>query len=169
MEFAYRPEQWAVMFAAVAGASAALTGLLFVGLTVNIRAILSDPAHLARGRESLGGTLVLLVLSIIVLIPGQGRMALGWELILYFVILLGLSVRLQSRTLLRLHPNRRSRWVARTSIFNFGTLAVLLAGVGLVTHALGGLLWLVVTIIIYFLWSALNAWTLVTRPSLEED
>ena len=167
MDFAYRPEQWSTLFAAVMGSSAALTGLLFVGLTINVRTIMVDAAHAARARESLGGTLILLVLSIIVLIPAQGRVALGWELIVYFVVGAAIAARLQSATLRRLPTNHRIRWLGRTAILNCASLAILLAGIGLITRTIGGLLWLVVTVIIYFVWSALNAWTLVTRASVE--
>lgn len=69
MAFAYQPAEWSTLFAAVTGASAALTGLLFVGLSVNVRTVMVDAAHAARARESLGATLALLVLSIVVLIP----------------------------------------------------------------------------------------------------
>ena len=42
-----------------------------------------------------------------------------------------------------------------------GRGAVPIAGVGLVFHGLGGLDWLVLTVVIFFGWSSLNAWLLL--------
>ena len=53
MEFAYRTDAWHDFYVAVADASAALTGLLFVSLSVNLRKIIKSPAHKARAREAL--------------------------------------------------------------------------------------------------------------------
>src|SRR5207249_7302210 len=78
---AYRSDAWQLLFASVAAASAALTGLLFVGLSMSLRRVVGTPEHLARARESFGQLLSLLVLSVILLIPGQNRLLLGTELI----------------------------------------------------------------------------------------
>ena len=43
LEVAYRSDAWQTLFAAVASASAALTGLLFVGLSLNLRKVIGTP------------------------------------------------------------------------------------------------------------------------------
>src|SRR5438093_11922658 len=78
---AYRSDAWQLLFASVAAASAALTGLLFDGLSMNLRRVVGTPEHLARARESFGQLLSLLVLSVVLLIPGQNRLLLCTELI----------------------------------------------------------------------------------------
>jgi hypothetical protein len=42
---AYQPEQWHDMFVAMAGAAAALTGLLFVAVSVNLEQVLKYEIH----------------------------------------------------------------------------------------------------------------------------
>ena len=163
MEFAYRPEAWETMFDMVALAAVTLTGLLFVGLSINLRAIVATPAHLARAREALIAQLVLLILAIFVLIPGQGRVALGIELLALSIVVLVVSLRLQSSTLQDLPAHRRRAWGRRLIALNSATLAIAIAGVGLVTQRLGGLLWLVPTILMCLLWSTYNAWSLTIR------
>lgn len=163
MEFAYRPEAWASMFEMVALAAVTLTGLLFVGLSINLRSIVDTPAHLARAREALIAQLVLLILAIFVLIPGQGRVALGIELLALSIVVLVVTLRLQSKTLQHLPAHRRSAWRTRLIGLNTATVAIAIAGLGLVTTGLGGLLWLVPTIVTCLLWSAYNAWSLTIR------
>lgn len=163
MDFAYSPEAWEPMFEMVALAAVTLTGLLFVGLSINLRAIVDTPAHLARAREALIAQLVLLILAIFVLIPGQGRVALGIELLALSMVVLVVSLRLQSRTLHHLPAHRRRAWRIRLIGLDSATVAIAIAGVGLVTRGLGGLLWLVPTIMTCLLWSAYNAWSLTIR------
>jgi hypothetical protein len=42
---AYQPEQWHDMFVAMAGAAAALTGLIFVAVSINLAWILLVEIH----------------------------------------------------------------------------------------------------------------------------
>lgn len=163
MDVAYISDAWQVLFGAVAAASAALTGLLFVGLSINLKRVIGTPEHLGRAREVLGQLLSLLVLSIILLIPGQSRLLLGAELILLGATLAGVSVFLHRQTFQRIEAGRRMRWGARVAVFHVGTLAIPSAGVSLVLNRYGGLFWLVITVLIYFLWSTINAWTLVVQ------
>jgi modulator of FtsH protease len=163
MDAAYRAEAWQALFGAVAGAAAALLGLLFVALSLNLRQIMPDPGHAARAREALGGLLILVLLAVIVLIPAQERRVLGVELLALGVVLVGLSVRLQSRTVRRLRGGRRLEWVARILPFNLATLAVLVSGGSLLAGRFGGLYWLIPTVLIYLLRSVLNAWTLLVQ------
>jgi len=117
------------MYAAVAGSAAALTGLLFIGLSLNLRTIVKTPEHTARARETLGGLLSLLVLAILLLIPGQDRRVLGGELLAGSLTLALVAVRLNLQTLRRLVPARRVRWVLRLALLHLGTAALLVAGI----------------------------------------
>ena len=161
MEFAYRPEAWQTMFATLAVAAATLMGLLFVGLALNLRMIVDSPAHLARAREAMISLVVLLILSLLALIPEQGRAALGIELLALSLLVFVVGLRLQAGTLHHLPVPRRRFWKVRLIGLNSATFAITIAGTGLLMRELGGLLWLVLTILICLLWSTYNAWNLV--------
>ena len=167
MEYAYRADAWQALYTAVAGAAAALTGLLFIALSLNLRTIVKIPMYRARARETLGGLLCLLVLSVILLIPGQERHVLGVELIVASVIMLLSGVRLQIQTLGKLPSHRRMRWLLRLVLINTGSTTILIAGISLIVGQFGGLLWLMPTILIYLLWSLNNAWLLVVQVAEE--
>ena len=160
MDFAYRPELWQAFFETVGLAAATLTGLLSVALSINVRHIVDTPAHLARGRESLIALTVLLTLSIFVMIPEQGRVALGIELVVLSILVFVVALPLQASTLRHLPQPVRPAWRKRRLGFNSATLAITVAGAGLITGRLGGFLWLLPTIMVCLVWSTYNAWNL---------
>jgi len=94
VEFAYKPELWQSLFDMCALAAVTLSGLIFVGLSINLRNVVSSPVHLARAREALIALTVLLTVAIFVLIPEQGRVPVGIELIALSVLVWVLSLRL---------------------------------------------------------------------------
>jgi hypothetical protein len=169
MEYVYRADSWQALYTAVAGATAALTGLLFIALSLNLHAIIKVPTHRARARETLGATLSLLVLSLLMLIPGQDRCVLGSELIAGSLVLVLVAVKFHRRTLRRMVAGRRVRWALRLAVLHLGTVPMLVAGISLTVGQFGGLFWLVPTILIYMLWSLNNAWLLVVQASEEES
>ncbi len=160
VEFAYRPELWQPLFDMVALAAVTLTGLLSVALSINLRTVVDSPAHLGRAREAFIALTVLLIVAIFVLIPEQGRVALGIELLGLSMLVWVLSLRLQARTVHQLPRRRRRAWMARLIGLDSAILGITLAGVGLVTGRLGGFLWLLPTILICLVWSTYNAWSL---------
>src|SRR4029079_11426655 len=105
-------------------------------LSMNVRALVANPMHVARAREALISLTVLLVVSIFVLIPEQGPLPLGIELLAISAIVLGVSFRLQSSTLNRLHHTHRGSWRRRLLGLNGATLSIAIGGVGLVTGRL---------------------------------
>ena len=78
---AYSPDQWSDLFVATAGASAALTGLLFVAVSINLERILKGEGLPERGLVTVVLLLEVLVISLVCLIPGQSPLALGIELL----------------------------------------------------------------------------------------
>src|ERR1700712_1396024 len=65
----------------MAGASAALIGLLFVAVSINLKEILKGRTLPRLAAETLSIMVGLLFVSVFVLVPGQSHKALGWELI----------------------------------------------------------------------------------------
>jgi modulator of FtsH protease len=169
MEYAYQANAWQSLYTTVAAAAAALIGLLFVGLSLHLRAIIATPEHTARAREMFGGLLSLLVLSVLLLIPGQDRWALGGELLAGGLVLALVGGRLNLQTLGKLAASTRLRWAARLAVFHLGTAGVLVAGISLLVGQLGGLYWLVPTVLIFLTWSLFNAWLLVVPIARQQS
>ena len=79
---AYDTAGWVPYFAAMVGATAALTGLLFVAVSLNLDKIVKGPAFLPhRAAETLGTLLLVLYASALVLVP-QNIRALGIEILI---------------------------------------------------------------------------------------
>ncbi len=169
MDYAYQADTWQALYTTVAGSAAALNGLLFVGLSLNLRTIVKTPEHTARARETFGGLLSLVVLSILLLIPGQERWVLGGELLVGGLMLALVGGRLNLQTLRSLAPRSRLRWALRLAVLHLGTGAVLVAGISLIVGQFGGLYWLALTVLIYLVWSLFNAWLLVVHIARQES
>lgn len=73
--------EWHDFFLAAAGAAAVLAGLVFVGVSINLEMIMSDPAYGLAGRalEALVLLVAVLVVTLLLLVPSQGRVLAGAE------------------------------------------------------------------------------------------
>jgi hypothetical protein len=76
----YMPELWHDFFLMVGGSAAALTGLVFVALSINPRTIGNDATHRYRAIGTLNGYMVAFGICAFGLIQGQNGqvMGLGW-------------------------------------------------------------------------------------------
>ena len=75
----YRPDQWHDYFITVGGASAALTGLVFVALSLNVSVIAHDPTHRYRAIGTLAGFTAIFVICGLGVMGGQDHRAVGLE------------------------------------------------------------------------------------------
>ncbi len=75
--------EWHDFFLAQAGAAGVLTGLVFVGLSINLQEILSDPGSGLPGRaaEALILLVSVLITSSLLLVPGQSTTLVGAEVL----------------------------------------------------------------------------------------
>ena len=151
----YAPESWHDFFLAVAGAAAALTGLLFVALSLHIRYIVNDPTHRSMARGSLIGLVMVLILSLILLVRQPATWA-GIELAAIGAVYLVVEGAYEAITI------RRRRQVATGTILRnvLGqvlSLGGLIGGIGLILHAgpaLYAVAFVAITVVVWNLWSA---------------
>ncbi|HTT15214.1 MAG TPA: hypothetical protein VMG81_05510 [Thermoplasmata archaeon] len=154
---------WDDFFTAQLGASAALAGLLFVGLSLNLAKILSFPALPYRAAKALTLLVLILVVATIFLVPNQAGPALGVELLVAVVgggaLVLGLGVQVARRTP---EPYRLG---ARVELAEAGTVVALYVVAGVLTLASSpyAVYPVVPAIVISFLLAILDAWVLLVE------
>jgi hypothetical protein len=78
------PAAWAAFFTAVTGAAAALVGLLFVAVSINLDKILKNAMLPARAAETLAVLLFVVISSALALVP-QDVELLGAEILVIAV------------------------------------------------------------------------------------
>jgi hypothetical protein len=160
---AYSPADWAGFFTAVTGAAAALTGLLFVAVSINLERVLKEKSMLpARAAETLAVLLFVVFSAALVLVP-QNVHLLGAEILVIAVPLMIITVVNQIR-FWRRNPELPAFWsVARMSSSAAALLPGLLAGVSLAARWGGGLYWLVPTGLFGIAAAVYSAWVLLVE------
>ena len=167
MTAAYTAQVWGAFFLAAAGATAALSGLIFVGLAVTIRTVQAADQREGRnflaGRvlEALTALLIVLVISLVGLVPAISRGALA-----AFILVAGLASATSpvravaaSRNGTGLDAPRALRLITGAGL----TVTVLLAGVTLATGHGGGLYWLPAAFVLAVVIAAVSAWVLLAE------
>jgi hypothetical protein len=83
---AYRPELWHDFFVMVGGGAAALAGLVFVAMSLNLDRIAKDATHRYRAMGTLTGFTAAFVTCALMLMGGQNYQAAGIEWLTISVI-----------------------------------------------------------------------------------
>ena len=78
-EIIYRPEEWHDFFIMLGGAAAALTGLVFVALSVNLAVVMGDAFHRHRSIGTIANFAGIFMVCALALMGGQGHAAVGVE------------------------------------------------------------------------------------------
>jgi MFS-type transporter involved in bile tolerance (Atg22 family) len=161
---AYAPEQWHDLFVAVAGASAALAGLLFVAVSINVERIVKYEGLPERGIEALAMLLVPLIVSIAALLPGQGHLVLGIELLAIAVALIGVMMSLPVAPRLPDGIETPPRYLlSRQAVRLSGTVLLLIGALAELFAVAGGLYWVAGAIVVLILGAVINAWVLLVE------
>jgi hypothetical protein len=154
-------QEWHDFLVATTGASAALTGLVFVGVSINLDKILSIPTLPGRALISLILLLTILIISIILLVPIKDIPPYGIWLLL---------TALTSSTIIwvvdiKILRNKEKRY-KKVYLFNlafnqFAIIPYFICVVFLIEGQESGLYWLVIAFVFSFLKAFLDAWVLL--------
>jgi uncharacterized membrane protein YiaA len=160
-------EGWGEFFICSGGATAALSGLIFVGLSVNLASVLradrqaGDNFLTGRGLEALVALLNVTVISIVGLTPTISRGALA-AFILLVAAESAISPARAVRAARRGHDRRHST-AMRILTAAALTVALLTCGVTLAAGSGGGLDWLPVAFVLAIFIAAVNGWILLVE------
>ena len=155
------PAQWPPLFTATASASAALTGLVFVAVSINIRAILDGPGLPERALEPLVLLLGALTASILTLVPRQGTTALGIELAIESVLLTTAVALLINYG--RTRHMKVSWLIGRSALAALGTIPLMIGSASLLIGHGGGLAWIAAGTLGAILGAVYSAWIVLVE------
>jgi modulator of FtsH protease len=171
------PEVWETFAVAQLGASAALLGLVFVGISINLQNVLASRHLVNRAAESVVLLMGILVASTAVLVPDQPVRALGVELLVLGLALVVAVVVFQRSTVAPVpgpdggggdaHPEARDASGATLAhairrVLGFGAgLLLVVAAASLLADGGGGLYWWAGSVVLAYGGALLGGWVLL--------
>jgi hypothetical protein len=155
---------WHDYFVMVGGGAAALTGLVFVAMTLHLEDITTNVVHRHRARTILTGLTAVFIRCALVLMGGQDARAVAVELfgvLLVVEAILYLSIRQAA--------GDADPWVLRRTIGSFACLLLEQAGaVALFFGAAGGLYAVGLGMMSSFIFMVSGAWLLLVGVGAQE-
>lgn len=155
------PEAWSDFAVATAGAAAALAGLLFVALSINLTAVLASTRLTSRASSALVLLSSPVFLALSLLVPWGSATPLGVVLVVLGVLIgASLAVMLPRR----IPEVPTAAWVVTTAVPPVVlALGTVLAGLGLLVGGLGGLIWLAPAVGAGLFGGLVGAWVLLVE------
>jgi hypothetical protein len=153
-------ENWGLFFAAQVGASAALTGLIFVSVSLSLARIIATPNLPMRAFQALVILMQILIVSSLAIVP-QSLTLFGSEIVAIATPIWILVVIFDRRTMSAALSYSTLRAVGRVFISQIAALLFVIAGAGILVLGLGGIHWLVPAIICSYLVALTDAWVLL--------
>jgi len=151
---------WSNFLVAEAGAAAALTGLIFVAVSINLAKILEYPGVSGRAGEAIVLLLGVLLICSVALVPNQPAKALGVEVLAIGAALWLIVIVTHAR--FKRQPDHQWWWFAtRVVTCQLATIPFCLAGIWLIFGWRGAMYWLVPGCLLSFTAGVYSAWVLL--------
>jgi hypothetical protein len=160
---AYSASAWTGFGASVATAAAALVGLLFIAVSINLKQILDVPHLPSRAAQTLIMFGTPLIGAVLLTVPGQPRTALGTELLTTGLVIGGVHVWIDARSP---HGEEETTWrlmIGRRIPGGASCATMAVAGVTLIAGTGGGLYWLVASVLVALVFGLVNVWVLLVE------
>jgi hypothetical protein len=151
MPYSNDPSAWQDFYVMMGGANAALTGLVFVALSIHLKEVLEHPLLRPRAVIALTVLTTQIVIAAIVLTP-QEPMFMGIEIFILNASFLAVDVR-----------QRRSLVISRASLLSLAIRVVYLySAISLILGVGGGFYVLAFVIVVTLARTMASSWALLT-------
>lgn len=160
---AYTPDAWTAAFTAIAGSAAALTGLLFVAISINLEKILKAQGLVSRAFEVLLLLVAVLALATILLMPGQAIGTVAAEVITVGIAMVAALAYIQVRTPRHELGLTTINFAMRVVFDQLGPVILVAAGISLFAQNGGGLYLVVPAMIAAMIAAVAGAWVLLVE------
>lgn len=164
----YRPELWSNFFVLVGTGSAALTGLVFVALTINLKGVVQDATHRYRAINMLSGFTSAFLISALALMGHQTYRTIGIEWLLVSALAAGINTYGYVQGY-RLAGSRyalgRVRVVGGSACYLGQIIGALMLSLG----ASSGIYVAAIALVVNFCFLVSGSWLLIVGTSLTAD
>jgi modulator of FtsH protease len=165
VDTAYNPAEWGTFAVGLTTASGALTGLVFVAVSIRVKEVLDDPFHRRRTESTFVILLAILTASLLVLVPGQGRVAVGIEML---VIGAALTYR-ATHTWPVVRASLRREAVVSYRVGTFAHVLLCLGAVSLLARVGGGLYIVGAALVLELVRALSDIWVLFSGITVGEQ
>ena len=155
--------EWGNFFVAIVSAAAALTGLIFVGVSISLNRILSVPMLSGRASEPLILLITVLIISALCLVPGQPVMLLGLQISIISAICWAVTLQLDLKMLRNTEIQYKKHYRRNLLFTQCAVIPFIIAGIIISTMGVIGIYWLIPGIIISMIISLMDAWVLLVE------
>jgi hypothetical protein len=149
---------WSNFLIAETGAAAALAGLIFVAVSINLSKIIEYQGVAGRAAEALALLIGVLLIGTLGLAPKQSGIILGSEFVAVGGLLWLMTVTFHVGQFFR---KRSWWWLASELLCQVATLSFCIAGILLILGRPAGMYWLIPGCVVSFLAATTSAWVLL--------
>jgi hypothetical protein len=157
------PETWESFFLGELGAAAALGGLLFVSLSINIERIIKSGGLPERGLEALIILMGILIVASLMLMPHQSLAVQGWEILGAGLAVWAIGTKLCLIGIKISVPEFRREVRQNLITFQIASLPYFVSGILLLAGYEAGFYWLGATMLLGIAKAVLEAWVLLVE------
>lgn len=152
---------WENFFLGQLGASAALAGLLFVAISINLERILAEPDLPNRAMLAILLLLAVLTMSALMLIPNQSALALGVEALVIGAIVLAAGTAIETRAARSPRITNRVTFAVNVVLFVAAAIPYVIGGILILFADPAGIYWIAAALVFSVIKAVVDGWVLL--------